>query len=421
MIQFNIIFYFFIILFVARSAVQLYLHLINRFHLRKNKNYIPEEFKDIIDSEKFQRISNYTMESESCEMTHTLINHFILLLLLLTGILPWWVELIGKTGFGPIVNGLIFFGSLGILSIFIRIPFSLYENFSIEVRYGFNIMSLRLWLFDLIKSVLISFIIGGLILFILFLLIQKGGSLWWFFAWMITGAIELLILWLFPIVIAPLFNKFELIEDREISDQIKELMEKVGLRSGGVYKMDEAKRSKHTNAYFTGIGKTKRIVLYDTLLTSHPLEEIIAIVAHEIGHWKKKHILKQIIFIEAISFILFWGVSKFLNWNLPYLTFGFKEPIFYVGLFLYSIFISLIGFFLQPLESAMMRYFEREADDISLELVGSSKPICESLKRLASDNLENLTPHPLFVWYYYSHPPFHERISRLKNIKLREV
>ncbi len=421
MVKFNLLFYTFIILFLGRFSIQWVLYFLNRSHLKRSKDSVPEEFRDIINVERFQKISSYTIESESCQMIHTSVNQGILLILLLSGVLPWWVEIINRFGFGNVTNGLIFFASLGILSTIIRIPFGLYENFSIEARYGFNVMTLRLWFIDLLKGIVISFIIGGLILLILFTLIQKGGELWWLYAWIITGAFELLILWLFPVVIAPLFNKFEPINDQEISDRIKELMERGGLRSGGVFKMDETKRSKHTNAYFTGIGKTKRIVLFDTLLASHPLDEILAILAHEIGHWKKRHIFKQVIFLEALAFLLFWVGAKFLNWHLPYLTFGFKEQVFYVGLFIYGIFLSLIGFFVQPLESAMMRRFETEADRVSYDLIGSVKPLIEALKRLAIDNLENITPHPIYVWYYYSHPPFHERISRLKGFTKKEV
>lgn len=419
MIKINILFYIFITLFLARSFLQTFLHIINLTHLRRNENKVPDEFHDIIDDEKFQKISNYTIENEKCQMISTLIQQAILLFILLSGILPWWVGTIKKIWFSDIIRGLIFFGSLGFIATLIRIPFDLYENFSIETRYGFNLMSLRVWLIDLLKTLFISSLLGCLILLIIFFLILYGGQFWWLFGWILTGVLELLILWLFPVVIAPFFNKFEPIEDKLIKDQIKELLQKVGFRVGGVFKMDEAKRSKHTNAYFTGLGKTKRIVLYDTLLASHPLNEILAILAHEIGHWKKRHILKQIIFLEIISFLVFWGANKFLNWNLPYTSFGFKEPIFYVGLFLYGIFISLIGFFLHPLEAAIMRKFEREADDFSLRLIGSSEPICNGLKRLANDNLENIVPHPLFVWYYYSHPPLKERILRIKEVNSR--
>jgi STE24 endopeptidase len=220
-------------------------------------------------------------------------------------------------------------------------------------------------------------------------------------------------LWLYPVLIAPLFNKFEPIENQSLVESIGALMEKVGLHVKGVFKMDASKRSKHTNAYFTGIGRNKRIVLFDTLLASHTEEEVLAILAHEVGHWVKKHVLKQIVVLEIISLVLFYLVSKILDWPLPYQTFGFTEPVSYVGLFLLSALFGPIGYFVHPIESAIMRKFEREADDFALELTRKEEPMQHALKRLAMDNLANLIPHPLYAWFYYSHPPLVERIERL--------
>jgi len=214
-------------------------------------------------------------------------------------------------------------------------------------------------------------------------------------------------------VIAPLFNKFEPLDNETLEHRIGTLMEKVGLRAKGVFRMDAGKRSKHTNAYFTGIGKSKRIVLFDTLLESHTEEEVLTILAHEVGHWKKKHLLKQIIFLELLSLAIFYAVAKCLDWTLLYRTFGFQEPIPYIGLFLIGALISPLGYFAQPLESAISRKFEREADDFALDLMKTAEPMRSALKRLAIDNLANLTPHPLYAWFYYSHPPLVERIARL--------
>jgi STE24 endopeptidase len=230
---------------------------------------------------------------------------------------------------------------------------------------------------------------------------------------MLVGGFELLLLWLYPVVILPLFNKFDPIENTVLENRIRALMQKVGLRAKGIFKMDASKRSKHTNAFFVGLGRTKRIVLFDTLLASHTEEEILAVLAHEAGHWKKRHVLRMLVPLEILSFISFYAVAKFLDWPLIYQTFGFQELNTYVGLFLIGTFISLLGFFAGPLESAISRRFEREADDFALELIGTGKPMTSALKRLASDNLANLSPHPLYAWFYYSHPPLVERIARL--------
>ncbi len=229
------------------------------------------------------------------------------------------------------------------------------------------------------------------------------------------GLFELLMIWLFPVVIAPLFNKFEPVEDEALKSLIRTLMERAGLGIKGVFKMDASKRSKHTNAYFTGIGKIKRIVLFDTLLGTHTGDEILAILAHEVGHWKKKHVLKQLIFWEVLSLVFFYVVAKGLNWPMLYQTFGLRERLPYVGLLLLGTILSPLGYFAQPLESAISRRFEREADDFVLELMETPDPMSNALKRLAADNLDNLTPHPLYAWFYYSHPPLAQRIARLSQ------
>jgi STE24 endopeptidase len=241
-----------------------------------------------------------------------------------------------------------------------------------------------------------------------------GGGNWWVWAWIVVGVFELVLMWLFPVIILPLFNKFDPIENKMLEDRIRTLMQRVGIRAKGIFKMDASKRSKHTNAFFVGMGRTKRIVLFDTLLASHTEEEILAVLAHEAGHWKKKHILRMLILLEILSFVSFYVTAKLLNWPLLYQTFGFQEPIAYVGLFLIGAFFSVLGYFAQPLESAVSRMFEREADDFTLELMKTAEPMRSALKRLAADNLANLNPHPLYAWFYYSHPPLAERIERLK-------
>jgi STE24 endopeptidase len=195
-------------------------------------------------------------------------------------------------------------------------------------------------------------------------------------------------------------------------------MAKAGLKTKGIYQVDEGKRSRHTNAYFTGIGKTKRIVLYDTLLASHSPEEILSILAHEIGHWKKKHILKQLLFMIAASLIVLYFVYRIVNAPILYRAFGVLPTAIYAGLFLVSLYFSCIGFFASPISAGIMRRYEREADRIAVELTGTAVPMISALKRLAKDNLANLHPHPLYVWFYYSHPPLLERIKSLQAMEV---
>jgi STE24 endopeptidase len=415
MIQFNLLLLAFLVVFFFRSATQIILNRLNTSYIRHRGNAVPEAFQDVVDQEKLKKISAYTADSAAFGIISNLVSQAFLLVILLSGLLPWLVKYIHQWGFGSIFGGLFFFASLSILTNLLRLPFSLYGTFVIEGRYGFNTKTFRLWVNDLVKSLVLSALLGGLLLWLFLTLVVRGGNSWWVWAWLIMGAFELLMMWLYPVIIAPLFNKFEPIASKELENDIRALMEKAGLRAKGVFRMDASKRSKHTNAYFTGLGKSKRIVLFDTLLEAHTGEEILAVLAHELGHWKKKHVHKQLILAEVLSLVGFYVVARLLDWPSMYRTFGFFEPIPYVGLFLMGALFSPLGYFAQPLASAISRKFEREADDYTLALIQRAEPMVKALKRLAADNLANLTPHPLYAWFYYSHPPLVERIERLKG------
>jgi len=416
MIQFNFLLWAFFFIFFLRSATQLFLNRLNTSYLRKYGHAVPEVFQDTVDREKLKNISAYSVDSAHFGILASLVNQGFFLMILLSGFLPWLAETISRWGWGAMINGLAFFGAVALLVNLLHLPFNLYETFVIEERYGFNTKTLRLWFIDLLKSLVVSALLGGVLLYSLLALMGKGGENWWVWAWVFVGLVELLILWLYPVLIAPWFNKFEPIEDKELERRIYTLMEKVGLRPKGVLGMDASKRSKHTNAYFTGIGKSKRIVLFDTLMASHTAEEILAVLAHEIGHWKKKHMLKQLLLAETLSLAGFFILAQLLPWPLLYHTFGFAEPVPYVGLFLIGALFGPLGYFAQPVGSAISRKFEREADDFALDLTQKAAPIINAFKRLAVDNLANLSPHPFYAWFYYSHPPLAERISRLKTL-----
>ncbi len=405
----------FLIFFFLRSGTQLILNRLNISHLQRHRDTIPEVFRDTIDREKLGKISAYTIDSARFGIFSTFASQIFFLALLLSGFFPWLVFQIAQQGGGMILSGLLFFASLGILTRFFHLPFDLYDTFGIEKRYGFNTQTFRLWLLDLVKSLLLSALLSGFLLWLLLSLIIYGGKLWWFWAWILVGAFELLMIWLYPVLLAPLFNKFDPVADQALVQRVQNLMGKADLRAKGVFQMDASRRSKHTNAYFTGLGRSKRIVLFDTLLQSHGADEIEAVLAHEIGHWKKKHVLKQLVLMEALSLIGFFILAKLLEWPMMYQTFGFSEPVLYAGLLLIGALFSPLGYFAQPLGSALSRKFEREADDYALSLIPSAEPLIQAFRRLASDNLTNLTPHPAYAWFYYSHPPLLERILRLKK------
>ncbi|MFO8165038.1 MAG: M48 family metallopeptidase [Desulfatiglandales bacterium] len=416
MIQLNALLISFLAAFIFQLLFQLFLNTINIIHLRQQENHVPRIFQGTVDEVKFSKIIAYTADSTKFGIVQKLFDSMVLLAILLTGFLPWLVETITSWHIGFVGGGLVFFAIIAVISNLLDIPFELYSTFVIEDKYGFNTKTMKLWAIDWVKSITISCILGGIVIFFLLTLVYYINNAWWFFAWIVLSVFELLIMWLYPVLIAPLFNKFEPIANAELERKIATLMGKAGLAVKGVFQMDAGKRSKHTNAYFTGIGKIKRIVLFDTLLASHPDEEILSVLAHETGHWLKKHIIKQLVLLEVMSLIGLFIVAKLLNWQLLYQTFGFQEQIDYVGLFLVPVILTPIAYFVRPAGSALSRKYEREADDIAVSLMGTARPMKNALIKLNADNLANLAPHPLFSWFNYSHPPPVERIERLENM-----
>jgi STE24 endopeptidase len=403
----------FLVLFFSRVLLKEALTWINIRHLQLHGHRAPEIFRDEIDETTLSRMTDYTITSARFSSFTGIFDDLLTLAVLLSGLLPWLVGIIAGWHLHFILSGLLFFGLLALAGGALDTPFDLYRIFVIEKRYGFSTMTFRLWITDSLKSLGVSAVLMGLLGGAFLALLHYAEKSWWFWSWILFAAFQMLMLWLYPVIIAPLFNRYEPIQDSNLKEAVMAMASRAGLEVSGIYQVDEGKRSRHTNAYFTGLGKTKRIVLYDTLLASHTQEEILAVLAHEIGHWKKKHILKQLVFMELVSLGMFYLFSRLLNWPLLYFTFGFPEKVTYAGLLLIGILAGPFFFFLSPLGAAALRKFEREADDYSLTLTGTAAPMIQALKRLAKDNLANLFPHPIYVKFYYSHPPLLERISRL--------
>lgn len=413
MIQLNALLIGFLILFLIRFLFKEILTRMNIRHLQHHGHTVPEMLRDEIDEATLSRMTDYTTTSSRFASFEGIVDDLLTLAVLLSGVLPWLSGIIAGCQLSFVPSGLIFFGILALADGLVGIPFDLYRVFGIERRYGFSTMTFRLWLTDSLKSLGVSVILLGALGSAFLALLSSARETWWFWSWLLFASFQLLMLWLYPVVIAPLFNRYEPIRDSELKESVLELANRAGLEVSGIYQVDEGKRSRHTNAYFTGLGKTRRIVLFDTLLASHTREEILAVLAHEMGHWKKRHILKQLIFMELTSLGALYLFSLVLDWPLLYSTFGFAKPVIYAGLFLIGILSGPFFFFLTPLGAAALRRFEREADDYSLALTGTAAPMISALKRLARDNLANLFPHPLYVKFYYSHPPLLERIDRL--------
>ena len=414
MIQLNALFAGFIVLFAAAALTRYVLARMNIAYLREHGHIVPEAFRDQIDGATLARMRDYTVESSRFQSLESLADDALLLAVLAGGVLPWLCGAIELWNFHAVWSGTLFFGILYGVSVLLDIPFSLYSTFVIEKKYGFSTITPQLWLIDLVKSLAVSVILMALLFIPFFALIHWLPQSWWFAAWVFFALFQMLMIWLYPLVIAPLFNKYVPVKDEVLRERIMTMAEKAGLRAEGIFEVDAGKRSRHSNAYFTGLGRSKRIVLFDTLLATHSHDEIVAVLAHEIGHWKLRHVLKQLILMEVVALAGFYLVFRLMGWPYLYETFGFAGPLPYAGLLLAAIVLKPPAFFFTPLGAAISRKYERDADRYVLGLVGSTRFLAQALKRLAKENLANLHPHPTYVAFYYSHPPLAQRVERLQ-------
>jgi STE24 endopeptidase len=412
MILFNTYLIAYICIYVTSFALNMAIEGINLTYLKKSGQQVPAAFEGMIDEKELQEISRYTEDNIRFKLFQTGISKIIFLYIILSGVLPWLAQSLARMN--VIIAGLIFFAVIGLVEILMGLPFDYYHSFVLEEKYGFNTKTLKIWLSDLAKSMMVLIILGSFLICALLLMITCAGGTWWIWAWIIFSLFQLIMTILYPTVIAPLFNRFTSLEDSELKNGIERLAKTQGLDIQGIYQMDASKRTRHTNAYFSGMGKAKRIVLFDSLIRSHDQDEILAILAHEIGHLKKNHIKKQFIMVSVVSLFIFFIASKLLTWEVMYHSFGFSNMPCYAGLFLVGILWEPVSFFISPMGMAISRKFERQADFYSLGILKTPKPLSTALKKMAKKNLSNLTPHPLYVCFNYSHPPLLERIEYLE-------
>ncbi|MCE5335926.1 MAG: M48 family metallopeptidase [Desulfobacteraceae bacterium] len=418
MIQLDYFPVIFLAVYIGQTVFNTWVEHINGIHAAKFSDKVPAGFEDFIDRSKLERISAYTREKSRLDIQEQIASDGVLLVIILSGLLPLLVRTFEAMGIPIVPAGLLFFLVPGAIQFLVELPFGYYHTFSIEGKFGFNRQSVKSWLFDVVKSLLLGLILSGMLLAALLGLLLYSPDFWWVWGFLIVSAVQFLAAVLYPVVIAPLFNKFEPVRDESLAGKILALMEENGIRVKKILQMDAGVRSRHTNAYFTGIGKTKQIVLFDTLLNSHTHEEILAVLAHEAGHFRRKHIVKQLVFFEALLLGGFYLTHLLLKYNLLYTPFGFDAPVSYAGLFLAIVLWQKAGFFLRPFYMELSRRFETEADIFAANMLGTSLPMLTALKRLAADNLSNLNPHPLYVWFHYSHPPIIERVAALVGIRL---
>ncbi len=392
-----------------------WLRYLNLSNLRRFGSLIPPEFEGQIDQALLNKVRDYTVENTLFGFVSSIFNNIILLIFIFGGILNVYNSWVASMDLPFIISGLIFFMLLSYAETVLAIPFSLYRTFKIEKKYGFNTMTIKLWVTDLIKSTFISTILLASVISAGLWLIQKSPDLWWFWLWCFSLIYSIFIIYISPYVIDPLFNKFTPIDDITLVEGISNMMQKVGIKVKRVLKMDASKRTRHTNAYFTGIGKVKRIVLYDTLMEKMGGEEILSVLAHEVGHWKKKHLLKFMIVTEGIALVAIYISFKILQSDLIVDLFNISKGTFFVKVAILWFLGSIAAFPFTPLFNYFSRRHEIEADRFACELTGKTEGMISALVKLAKDNLANLHPHPLYAAFYYSHPPVLKRIRLISG------
>ena len=404
--------YVFLIALVGAVLLQWWLILRQNQHVNRHRGAVPDAFSSKISLEDHQKAADYTVAKLQVSKIELIYSIVVLLLWTYGG----GLNLLHGTWTGVIDNslwqGVAVMVSFMLIGMFIDLPFSLYRTFVIEERFGFNKMSAGLFVGDMMKGILINLILMVPLLWVILWLMESAGTLWWVYAWAVIVAFMLLMMFIYPTVIAPLFNKFTLLTDATLKERIENLLTRCGFASRGIYTMDGSKRSSHGNAYFTGLGKNKRIVFFDTLLESLSPEEIEAVLAHELGHFKYKHITKQMIVMS----VLLLGSLALLGWLKGqawfYVGLGIDSNSTHMALIVFMLVLSVFGVYIQPLFSLLSRKNEFEADDFAATQ-SNAGDLIQALVKLYKENASTLTPDPLYSTFHDSHPPAPVRIANL--------
>ena len=394
-------------------------------HVARHREQVPAAFAASISLDAHQKAADYTIAKARFGLLELAFGAAVLLgWTLLGGIDALNQALLhsGLAGYGTLVPQLALLAAFGLISGALDLPFVLYSTFRIEERFGFNKMTFRLWLTDLVKSALVGLVVGLPIVALILWLMGSAGRWWWLWAWAVWMGFNLLVLVLFPTVIAPLFNKFKPLEDETLKARVTALMQRCGFAAKGLFVMDGSKRSAHANAYFTGFGAAKRVVFYDTLLKQLSPAEVDAVLAHELGHFKHKHIIKRIATMFAMSLAGF-ALLGWLSMQVWFYTgLGVRPSISgandALALLLFLMVVPLFSFFISPVFAQFSRKHEFEADAYAVSQT-DGRDLQSALLKLYKDNASTLTPDPLFVKFYYSHPPASERLQRMGGSSLR--
>jgi STE24 endopeptidase len=379
-----------------------------------HRDGVPDAFADKIQLEAHRKAADYTVAKTRQGRVELVYDSLLLLGWTLGGGLQWLDNLWMSVGWGAIGAGVAVIISAFFIMSVLELPFSLYHTFVIEERFGFNKTTPGTFIGDLAKQALLMLLLGIPLTWAALWLMQESGSLWWLYLWLLWAAFSLLMFWAYPAVIAPLFNKFTLLDNEQLKQRIQTLLDRCGFKSKGIYVMDGSRRSGHGNAYFTGMGRNKRIVFFDTLLETLEPDEIEAVLAHELGHFKRKHVQKRIIIMMLMSL----GGLALLGWLIHqpwfYLGLGVSQPSNHLALLLFLMVTPVFTLFLQPVASWFSRRHEFEADDYAAAH-SSAANLIRALVKLYKENASSLTPDRLYSAFYDSHPPAPVRVAHLST------
>jgi STE24 endopeptidase len=399
--------------FLIEFTLQAVADLLNIKRISKN---IPDEFNGIYDSDKYKKSQEYLVTGTKFGLVQSVFGLIVILLFWFGGGFQYVDSFVRGFEYGPLASGLIYIGILLLFRSVLSLPFSLYSTFVIEEKFGFNRTTPSLYLVDLLKGLLISLVIGAPLLSGILLFFNYAGNMAWFYCWVATTIFIIVVQYIFPTFIMPLFNRFDPIEEGELKDSIFKYARSIDFTFDNIYIMDGSKRSSKSNAFFTGFGKSRRIVLFDTLVNQHTVSELVAVLAHEMGHYKKKHIQKGLLIGIIQMGVLFFIMSFFISYRGLFDAFYMEEISIYAGLVFFGMLYSPLGFILEIVMHAFSRKNEYEADRFAVETSRMGEALVDALKKLSVNNLSNLLPHPVYVFLNYSHPPVLERINYIRRL-----
>jgi len=406
--------YIFVFVLAGAVGLQWWLNRRQLRHIARYRAEVPPAFADRISLAAHQKAADYTSDKVRLGQLELFYSSVILLVWTLGGGLNWldgqWSHWLRN----PLWQGVAFVISMMLISSLLDLPFSIYRTFVIEARHGFNRTKPLLFISDLFKGMLLTLALGMPLLWLVLWLMQSAGTLWWVYVWAVWMGFSLLMLFIYPTWIAPLFNKFAPLEDAALRVRIENLLKRCGFTSKGIFIMDGSRRSSHGNAYFTGLGDNKRIVFFDTLLKSLQAEEIEAVLAHELGHFKRKHIQKQILSMAVMTFVSLAILGLLVQQQWFFLGLGIETPSMHAALVLFILLVSVLGVYIQPLFSYFSRRHEFEADDFAATQ-SDARDLIKALVKLYEENASTLTPDPLYSAFHDSHPPAPVRIAHLSS------